>query len=294
MPPNVQIGLLILGGVLILIAFLGGNFKLFGAEVMATLSSRFLRFVAFLFGVLLLVAVWQPYPNEVPRNPPEPPNPTAPPKEERVSPNPQADEWSGKYLMDNLSFAVIVLTHLENAQYRIEAPSGDWPWEGTATIGNDLLSGNAKFRNSLASMNVEGIIRRDGSIIIKYRFITDGDGNPNTRVDEHVWYPTTMSSQLQMYLMDNDQGRIILVKSIGGDQYRVEEPSSPWPWEGTATIANGSLSGEAKFRNGLARMDIEGTFREDEAIIIKYRFITDGDGNPNTRVDEHIWYPVTE
>ena len=40
----------------ILIGFLGGNFKLFGAEVAATISSRWLRFIAIIFGVVLLIA----------------------------------------------------------------------------------------------------------------------------------------------------------------------------------------------------------------------------------------------
>lgn len=60
MPQSIQIGLLVLGGVLILIAILGGNFKVFGAEVTATVSNVFLRFVAFLLGVFLLWVVAAP------------------------------------------------------------------------------------------------------------------------------------------------------------------------------------------------------------------------------------------
>jgi len=56
MPGSISLGLLILGGVLILIGFLGGNFKLFGAEVAATISNRWLRFSAIVFGVVLLIA----------------------------------------------------------------------------------------------------------------------------------------------------------------------------------------------------------------------------------------------
>lgn len=55
MPESVQIGILTLGAVLILIALLGGNFKLFGAEVSATISNRLLRFVAFALGTALLI-----------------------------------------------------------------------------------------------------------------------------------------------------------------------------------------------------------------------------------------------
>jgi hypothetical protein len=54
MPASIQIGLFTLGAVLILIGFAGGNFKLFGAEVAATISNRFLRFIAIVFGVVLL------------------------------------------------------------------------------------------------------------------------------------------------------------------------------------------------------------------------------------------------
>lgn len=55
MPGSISLGLLVLGGVLILIGFLGGNFKLFGAEVAATISNRWLRFLAIIFGVVLLI-----------------------------------------------------------------------------------------------------------------------------------------------------------------------------------------------------------------------------------------------
>lgn len=54
--PTMQIGLLVLGGILVLIALLGGNFKIFGAEVVATTSNPFLRFIAFLLGTVLIIA----------------------------------------------------------------------------------------------------------------------------------------------------------------------------------------------------------------------------------------------
>jgi hypothetical protein len=53
---NISLGLLVLGGVLLLIGFLGGNFKLFGAEVAATISNRFLRLAAIIFGAVLVFA----------------------------------------------------------------------------------------------------------------------------------------------------------------------------------------------------------------------------------------------
>ena len=50
MPPTVQMGLLVLGGILILIALVGGRFKLFGAEVEANVSNIYLRCIAFALG----------------------------------------------------------------------------------------------------------------------------------------------------------------------------------------------------------------------------------------------------
>ena len=95
------------------------------------------------------------------------------------------------------------------------------------------------------------------------------------------------------YLMDNDSGRVIIVTYLGDSKYRIEEPSSPWPWEGTAVLDGGNLSGDANFRNSLARMRIEGIRRGDGTIIIQYKFITDDNGNPaNGRIDNHIWYPT--
>lgn len=55
MPENLKIGAFVFGAILVLIALVGGNFKLFGAEVAATISSRFLRFIAFVLGTTFLV-----------------------------------------------------------------------------------------------------------------------------------------------------------------------------------------------------------------------------------------------
>lgn len=96
-----------------------------------------------------------------------------------------------KYLMDNQPTRIIIITRLQHNNFRIEEPSSPWPWEGTATIDGGQLIGEAKFRNSLASMRVEGIVRGDGTIVIKYKFITGSDGKPSAgRVDNHIWYPS--------------------------------------------------------------------------------------------------------
>ncbi len=80
MPGSLPLGLLVLGGVLILIGFLGGNFKLFGAEVAATISNRFLRFTAIIFGIVLVIAAL------LVSVPPDPPVTESPPGSSKSSP----------------------------------------------------------------------------------------------------------------------------------------------------------------------------------------------------------------
>ena len=39
-------------------------------------------------------------------------------------------------------------------------------------------------------MRVEGVVRKDGSIVIQYIFKTDDSGKQSGgRIDNHVWYP---------------------------------------------------------------------------------------------------------
>lgn len=95
-----------------------------------------------------------------------------------------------KYWMDRRADRVIVVTRLQKNEFRIEEPTSPWPWEGTATIDGGQLSGHAKFRNSLATMRVEGVVRGDRSIVTRYVFITGSDGKSSAgRVDNHIWYP---------------------------------------------------------------------------------------------------------
>jgi|GEM_PF-956363 hypothetical protein len=101
------------------------------------------------------------------------------------------------------------------------------------------------------------------------------------------------SAKVRKYLMDKQPNRIIVITHLQQNKYRIEEPSSPWPWEGDATIDGGQLIGEAKFRNSLATMRVKGVARGDESIVVKYKFITCSDGKPSTgRIDDHIWYPA--
>lgn len=62
MPENIRIGAFVLGGIFLLIAILGGNFKIFGAEIASTVSNRSLRFVAFILGTTLLIVTIFPSP----------------------------------------------------------------------------------------------------------------------------------------------------------------------------------------------------------------------------------------
>jgi hypothetical protein len=94
MPENLKIGTFVFGAILVLIAILGGNFKLFGAEVAATISNRFLRFVAFALGTtFLVVALHSPNPRSgisVVSTPPSP----QPIQSSSSSPSPQLTQSS--------------------------------------------------------------------------------------------------------------------------------------------------------------------------------------------------------
>lgn len=95
----------------------------------------------------------------------------------------------GTYLMDRYDHRIIVVTRLGEGVYQIEEASGSWPWQGTARLDGSRLSGDAVFRNSRATMAVDGTVRGDGAISVAYRFITDSEGRPSSRQDNHVWYP---------------------------------------------------------------------------------------------------------
>ena len=52
--PNLQIVLVVLGGILILIGFVGGQVTFFGASVEGVLKNIYLRFTAFLLGAFFI------------------------------------------------------------------------------------------------------------------------------------------------------------------------------------------------------------------------------------------------
>ncbi|MEM8804542.1 MAG: hypothetical protein AAGF01_00650 [Cyanobacteria bacterium P01_G01_bin.38] len=131
-----------------------------------------------------------PWPRTIPT-----PEPTSDPAPEPTSdPKSESDTISGTYLMDNQRNRIIIITYLESVgdrnRYRIEEASSPWPWEGIATLEGENLTGIGDFIDSQASMKVEGIVRSDDAIMVKYTFIKDSEGNdPGGRVDNHVWFP---------------------------------------------------------------------------------------------------------
>ena len=54
MPNSIEIGLLVLGGVLLLVAVLGGKFKLWGAEIEGT-TGRAGRIGALILGLVFII-----------------------------------------------------------------------------------------------------------------------------------------------------------------------------------------------------------------------------------------------
>lgn len=54
MPATLVIGFFTLGAILLLIGILGGNFKIFGAEVASSVSNPFIRFLSFVFGIIFI------------------------------------------------------------------------------------------------------------------------------------------------------------------------------------------------------------------------------------------------
>ena len=60
MPDNLGIGFFVLGAVLILIALVGGKFKIFVAEVSPAVTSPFIRIIAFALGVTFILLSLNP------------------------------------------------------------------------------------------------------------------------------------------------------------------------------------------------------------------------------------------
>jgi hypothetical protein len=113
MPENLAIAVFVLGAILILIAILGGNFKLFGAEVASIVTNPFLRFVSFALGIALLAIALKPLLQDTNPKPPtngSTPTPTftrtaTPTPIDRQTPTPAQDSGN-----DIVSVAGCVLT----------------------------------------------------------------------------------------------------------------------------------------------------------------------------------------
>ena len=104
---------------------------------------------------------------------------------------------AGKYLMDGNRHRVIVISHINDDIYRIEEPSGSWPWSGCGFLFGRMLFGIVTERGNGTSIMLKGNLRSDGSIVISYVFMTDKHGNlrdkigpGHGRVDRHIWYRT--------------------------------------------------------------------------------------------------------
>jgi hypothetical protein len=92
--------------------------------------------------------------------------------------------------------------------------------------------------------------------------------------------------------MDKQGNRIIIVSRLVGNEYRIEEITSPWPWTGTVKLDGSRLSGRAHFPKSQATMKVEASLRGDGSIDVNYHFITKGDGSlADGRIDHHIWFP---
>lgn len=55
MPDSLDIAVFVLGAILILLAIVGGGFKIFGFETSSSINNRWLRFFCLTFGVILLI-----------------------------------------------------------------------------------------------------------------------------------------------------------------------------------------------------------------------------------------------
>ncbi|MGD2100191.1 MAG: hypothetical protein PVG35_21670 [Desulfobacterales bacterium] len=113
-------------------------------------------------------------------------------------------------------------------------------------------------------------------------------------------FPTVSKAQdiSGLYFMDRDPGRRIVITHLTDVIYRIEEPTSPWSWDGSAIFDGKLLFGIAKFKANRGSMMIKARLRGAEGSLdAEYVFITDAQGNfatkigPNYgRVDRHVWF----
>jgi hypothetical protein len=125
------------------------------------------------------------------------------------------------------------------------------------------------------------------------KIFQNNNGNPPVRIQQEDKTPKAMTSGIAgRYTMDKQNSRIIILSRLVGNEYRIEEITSPWPWTGTAKLDGSKLSGRAHFPKSQATMKVEGSLRGDGSIDVSYHFITKGDGSlAEGRVDHHVWFP---
>lgn len=88
------------------------------------------------------------------------------------------------------------------------------------------------------------------------------NSNPLVRIQQEDKTPGEMTSGISgRYTMDKQNSRIIILSRLVGNEYRIEEITSPWPWTGTAKLDSSKLSARAHFPKSQATMKVEGSLR---------------------------------
>jgi hypothetical protein len=93
------------------------------------------------------------------------------------------------------------------------------------------------------------------------------------------------------YEFATDTNRLIKITALGSDRYIAEEPvRTQWPWKGTLTKDGNRINGMAEFPDSKATMRIKGEIRSDGSIVVRYEFITLGDGSlGDGTTHPHVW-----
>jgi len=125
------------------------------------------------------------------------------------------------------------------------------------------------------------------------KIFQNNNGNPPAQIIQGNQIPKEVAPSISgRYTMDKQNSRIIILSRLVGNEYRIEEITSSWPWTGTAKLDGSKLSGRAHFPKSQATMKVVGSLRGDGSIDVSYHFITKGDGSlAEGRVDHHVWFP---
>lgn len=165
MPPSLQIGLLVLGGILVLIGIVGGNFKLFGAELTATISSRFLRFIAFVFGTALIVAALSSGAEISSQSPSGANSPSSSPSTYQMSPDKvketvrsASDAESAGVVIGHWSTTTIVFEKPKDVHLVLDANGAAATWEVTASTRSGKRMGTWSVEGKNLTLRLEGNI----------------------------------------------------------------------------------------------------------------------------------------